>query len=273
MAIAHCCGPTLSMKPIESLAAVLVGILVLAMVQNAAAQDNFEIQVYGAETVRPGTTMVESHSNFTFKGSDQQINGVLPTDHAFHETIEITHGITSWSELGFYLFTSAESGYGVQWVGDHIRPRVRAPEEWGWPIGASLSAEIGYQQRTFSVDTWSAEIRPIIDWRRNGLYVSFNPTFDLSLHGETAGSAPAFSPNAKISMDITSTVTFGVEYYGSLGSVTSISPWQEQQQQIFPSIDLNLSPEWEFNCGLGFGMTPSTDRTIFKMIVGRRFGG
>jgi len=47
------------------------------------AQDNYEIQVYGSETVPKGNTMVELHSNFTFDGSKQTIDGVLPTNHVF----------------------------------------------------------------------------------------------------------------------------------------------------------------------------------------------
>ena len=35
--------------------------------------------------------------------------------------------------------------------------------------------------------------------------------------------------------------------------------------------DLNLSPDWELNFGLGFGLTEATDRLIVKMILGRRF--
>ena len=34
----------------------------------ARAQANYEIQVYGAETVAPQTLMVELHSNFTVQG-------------------------------------------------------------------------------------------------------------------------------------------------------------------------------------------------------------
>jgi hypothetical protein len=36
-------------------------------------------------------------------------------------------------------------------------------------------------------------------------------------------------------------------------------------------IDLDLGPKWEFNAGVGFGLTPSTDRLIIKMILGYRF--
>ena len=61
--------------------------------------------------------MVELHSNFTIDGSKQMVNGLYPTNHALHETIEITHGWTVWSETGFYIFTSARSGQGWDWVG------------------------------------------------------------------------------------------------------------------------------------------------------------
>jgi hypothetical protein len=45
----------------------------------------------------------------------------------------------------------------------------------------------------------------------------------------------------------------------------------EQQQQFFPSVDLNVSPDWEINFGVGWGVTRSTDHLIFKAIIGRRF--
>src|SRR5262244_3982669 len=147
------------------------------------AQDNYEIQVYGADTVEPGTTMVEFHTNFTASGSKTITDGVLPTNHAIHETIEITHGWNDWFETGFYIFTSARSGDGWQWVGDHIRPRVRVPEKWKWPVGVSLSAEFGYQRPAYSEDTWTLEIRPIIDQQIGRWYLSFNPTLERSLVG------------------------------------------------------------------------------------------
>src|SRR5713226_4718844 len=86
------------------------------------AQDNYEIQVYPGETLEKGMTMVELHSNFTFKGSKVTDDGTVPTNHALHETIEITQGINDWFEVGFYIFTSARNGSGWNWVGDHIRP-------------------------------------------------------------------------------------------------------------------------------------------------------
>jgi hypothetical protein len=235
------------------------------------AQDNYEIQVYGYDQVEPHHTMIELHSNFTFQGSKTSKNGLLPTNHQLHETIEITHGFTDWFETGFYIFTSAQNGQGWDWVGDHIRPRVRIPKKWKWPVGLSLSNEVGYQRRRFSTDTWTWEMRPIIDKQSGRWYWSFNPAFDKSLHGESVHQGFVFSPNVKFSYDFTKKITGGVEYYGSVGPATEFSPIGQQQHQIFPAIDLSLSPNWEVNFGLGVGVTHSTDHLIAKMILGYRF--
>jgi hypothetical protein len=235
------------------------------------AQDNYEIQVYGADLVEPHKTMVELHSNFTINGSKTVQDGVLPTNHAQHETIEITHGFTDWFETGFYIFTYQRNGYGLQWVGDHIRPRVRIPKKWNWPVGLSLSNEIGYQRRKFSADTWTWELRPIIDQQMGRWYWSFNPTYGKSLHGGSVSQGFVFSPNIKVSYDFTKKITGGVEYYGSVGPAIDFSASKLQQHQIFPAIDLNLSPKWEVNFGLGVGVTRSTDHLIAKMILGYRF--
>src|SRR5271166_3932643 len=196
----------------QSRAALLAFLAAVAFAACAAhAQNNYEIQVYGVETVLPRSTMVEIHSNFTLDGSKTVQNGMLPTNHAEHETLEITQGINDWSEVGFYVFTSIQPNDGWQWVGDHIRPRVRAPEKWHWPVGASLSMEFGYQRPQFSTSTWNIEIRPIVDKQKGRLYWSVNPAFDRGIVGLPSDQQWNFSPDAKISWDFTKVVAFGLE--------------------------------------------------------------
>jgi len=246
-------------------------LFLIAFTPSLRAQDNYEIQVYGADTVDPKATMVELHSNFTAEGSKTTTDGTLPTNHAIHETIEITQGFNEWFETGFYIFTSARNGSGWDWVGDHIRPRFRVPEKWHWPVGVSVSNEIGYQRAKFSPDTWTWEIRPIVDQKSGPWYWSFNPTIDKSFHGPGVSEGFVFSPNVKVSYDFSKVIAGGFEYYGSMGPVTGFDPLQDQQQQFFPAIDLNVAPQWELNFGVGVGVTRSTDHLIIKGIVGRRF--
>ena len=235
------------------------------------AQGNYEIQIYGADTVPPGRTMVELHSNFTFEGFKTPMDGVLPDEHQLHETVEITQGFNEWFETGLYIFTSAGPGQGYKWVGDHLRPRVRVPDSWKWPVGVSLSTEIGYQRPIFSADTWTWEIRPIVDKQWHSWYLAFNPALERSFHGPSVHEGVGFSPGFKVAYSVSRKLSAGLEYYGSLGSITGFDAVDLQQHQIVPTIDYDFGPNWEFNLGVVTGVTRSTDHLLVKMIIGRRF--
>ncbi|MFZ0641514.1 MAG: hypothetical protein WAM25_00045, partial [Candidatus Acidiferrales bacterium] len=142
--------------------------------------------------------------------------------------------------------TSITEGQGW-WVGDHIRPRFAAPKKWHWPVGVSISNEIGYQRRPYSTDMWTWEIRPIVDQKIGRWYWSINPTLDRSFHGESVHQGVVFSPNFKFSDDFTPKIAGGLEYYGSLGPITGFDAVAQQQQQIVPAVDLNIAPQWEIN--------------------------
>ncbi len=254
-----------------STAVLLWAVFLLSAPGVAQAQGNYEIQVYGADTVPAKNLMVELHSNYTISGQTRTINGVFPTNHQEHETIELTEGINSWSEVGFYIFTSQQDGHGIQWVGDHIRPRVRAPDRWHLPVGLSLSTEIGYQRAVYSPDTWTWEIRPIIDKTIDRWYFAVNPALERTWHGPDVSQGLGFAPAVKISYDFSRQISGGVEYYGDYGRVWSFDVLRQQQQQIFAVTDLNVSPKWEVNFGIGVGPTAATDHLIVKGILGRRF--
>jgi hypothetical protein len=53
--------------------------------------------------------------------------------------------------------------------------------------------------------------------------------------------------------------------------VSQFDPIDQQSQQIFPVIDLNLSPKWEINFGAGVDVSNASDHLIVKGIIGRRF--
>ena len=235
------------------------------------AQNNYEIQVYPYELVAPGHTMIELHSNFTLQGTKQTIDGQYPTEHQLHETIEITPGFNDWFECGFYIFTSAQSQTRWQWVGDHIRPRFHVPDSWKWPVGVSILSEIGYERRQYSTALWNWEIRPIVDKQLGHWHLSFNPAFDRALQGPDTKRGFEFSADFKIGYDITKVVNAGFEYHGSLGPFNQFDPLHDEQHQLIPCVDLNVSPRWEINFGVGVGMTAGTDHLLVKMIPGYRF--
>ncbi len=63
--------------------ALLLPLLMWAGALPAHAQDNYEIQVYGADTIAPHSTMVELHSNFTLDGSRPLPGSQLAADRVY----------------------------------------------------------------------------------------------------------------------------------------------------------------------------------------------
>ena len=251
----------------------IAAIVLLWSIRKASySQGNYEIQVYASPTMTKNYTMIELHSNNTLNGSTTLQQGSLPTNGAEHETVEITHGFTDWFETGFYFFNSIGNDDRSAYVGSHIRPRVMLPEKYHLPVGLSLSVEVGYQKRRFSPDDWTLEIRPIVDKKINKWYLCLNPVFDKSFHGANESYGFNFSPNVKISYDVTKVWAAGIEYYGELGEIDNMLPYQQQQQNLFIALDADFDPNWEFNIGYGIALNNTTDNEIVKCILGWRFG-
>jgi hypothetical protein len=270
-------------------AVLCCAILVLfALPVTARAQDNYEIQVYPSETMVPGTLLIELHSNYTVQGSTASQYGMLPTQGQEHETVEFTQGINPWMELGFYVFTEEHNGTGVQWVGDHIRPRVRVPPSWHWPVGVSLSNEFGYARAAYANPSWSWQIMPIVDQTVGKWYWSVNTTMNWGVHPTPLppGSSPeqvqyyyrdisphgvTFGPAATLTYQPRPLYNVGVEYYAYWGEFGHFVNLHNQQHEIFPVVNLFVSPKWEINVGAGWGATASTDHLVVKVVLGRYF--
>ena len=229
--------------------------------QELRAQDAGEIQVYGSATIPKFTSIIELHSNYTFKGPK-----LKEWYHPLLETIEITSGLSDNFELGFYIFTYDYEGK-LQYTGSHIRPRVKAPDHWNWPIGVSLSTEIGFDKDPITNENeWGTEIRPIFDKTSGNHYWSFNPTLGVSF----TNNEVAFEPNFKYAYASSQKASIGLEYYGNTGKLLSPYKLPNQQHQLYAVIDLFLHPLYEFNLGIGEGLTESSNGLNVKCYVGRR---
>ncbi len=229
--------------------------------QYAIAQDAGEIQVYGSATTPKYTTMIELHSNYTFEGPKSNTNY-----HPFLQTLEVTTGLSKDAELGFYVFTYNLDGK-LQYTGSHIRPRIKAPDNWNWPVGASLSTELGFDKDPFTNDLdWGAEIRPIFDKTIGDHYWAFNPSLGVSFTNKET----LFEPNFKYAYASSPKANIGFEYYGNTGKLFSPYKLPNQEHQLYLVLDLFLHPLYEFNFGIGKGFTESSNGLNVKCYVGRR---
>jgi hypothetical protein len=231
------------------------------LTQKIQAQDANEIQVYGSATTPKYTTMIELHSNYTVTGPK-----MIQDYHPFLQTLEVTTGISENFEFGFYIFTYNNNGK-TQYTGSNIRPRVKAPDDWNLPVGLSLSSEIGCSiDPATSTNDWGAEVRPIIDKTIGAHYLSFNPNIGVSFTNKEY----LFEPNLKYAYSASKKANIGFEYYGNTGKIFNPYKLPNQEHQLYLAIDLFLHPLYEFNFGIGKGLTDVSNGTTVKCYIGRR---
>jgi len=249
----------------------LASVYALLFPFGTSAQDLFEIQVYPYETVAPHQTMAEFHMNYYPSGTDQTLYGLYPNNHQFHFTTEITHGLTPSWELGGYLVTAYVPGVGPKFVGGRVRPRFRLPSEWHLPFRVSISTELAFTKHQFDTNTIALEIRPILEREQGKWYFSVNPDLTKSFRGLDAHRGFGMEPGVKVSYKVTKLMAPGFEYYAETGPIAHFDPLHQQHHLIFPTLDLNTSPNWEINIGVGRGLTGTSEHWVVKWIIGYRF--
>ena len=251
------------------------GVLICAALLFAAAaqaQDLFEIQVYDYDTVPAGKWELETHLNNIARGKKDSDGSVQPDNGQFHLSFELTHGFTEDFELAVYLLQAYRPHAGVEYAGARFRPRWKAPERWKLPVDFSLSLEAGFPQPQYEAARETLEIRPILaktlgEWR-----MAVNPVFSRVLNGPGANEGYEFEPGAKVSyVREKNPWSPGLEYYGGTGPLRENVPVRGQSHFLFPCLDYIGWKGLELNAGVGFGLTPASEKLIFKTIVGYQF--
>lgn len=239
------------------------------------AQDIFEIQVYEWETVPRNKWSLETHINFIAKGTKEFDGSAAATHHQGHLTFELTRGITEHFEVAGYLVLAVRPEGGFEFAGTRIRPRFSVPKEWGLPLDVGLSIELGFPRPLYEPNSVTLELRPVLEKSFGQWQLDFNPTVGRALSGRDTGRGFEFEPQAKIARFLklpeNRKLGLGLEYYGSLGSITNFEPVHDQVHIFVPSADIYFSDKTVWNLGLGWGATAAGERLIFKMRIGHEF--
>src|SRR3954463_2573439 len=241
----------------------LVTILVLAAIIPARAVD--EIQVYNAEIAKIGEWTVQQHLNYALDGrKTPDFPGGLVPNHALNGTPEFAYGITNWWEFGFYVPWAVDNHGNFHSDAAKIRTLFVTPDADKREFFYGVNFEFAYSTKVFSETRFNAEIRPIIGWRKGDYEFIFNPIVDLGLGNK---GDVTFAPAARLARKVWTDFQVGIEYYTDLGPLPHFLPLKEQQHNIFGVIDFKVGV-WDVDFGIGYGLTPGSDRLLTKLIVG-----
>lgn len=246
---------------------VLVGVVAGFCLSGGAAHATDEIQVYDASIAAVGQWTIQQHLNYVARGQPlPPFPGGFRSDGSLNGTPEFAYGLTDWWELGFYLPFALQDR---QFLSDGFKLRTLfvSPNANQREFFYGVNFELGYETPKFSQTRWGLEIRPIIGVRKGDYEFIVNPIVDIGLGrlGE-ADFAPAFRAAKKVAPD----VQLGLEYYADFGEIGRFAAVRDQQHTLFAVADFKAG-DFDVNFGVGYGLTPASDRVVIKTIIGYAF--
>ena len=93
----------------------------------------------------------------------------------------------------------------------------------------------------------------------------FNPIVDTAYDG--FGNLE-FVPSMRVAFNVAPKWQAAVEEYADYGRFNDFLPRAEQSHQIYAVVD-HSGKTWDFEFGVGFGLTDASDKLTFKMILAR----
>jgi len=236
-----------------------------AAAQPAKATD--EIQVYNAGIAAPGQFTIQQHLNYVPLGvKEPPFPGGLISHNSINGTPEFAYGVTDWWEVGLYLPFAIKD---QQFLSDAFKLRtlfvLPNAEQRNFFYGVNF--EFSNTMPKFSQSRFGLEIRPIIGVRNADWEFIVNPIVDVSFgkYGEAD-----FTPAARVARKLAPDTFVGLEYYADFGEIGNFSKLADQQHTLFAVTDFKAGV-FDVDFGVGYGLTPGSDRWVVKTIVGYAF--
>ena len=243
---------------------LVLGVLTVLPLVTRPARAVDEIQLYNAEIAEVGQWTIQHHFNYAFSGrKEPDFPGGLVPNHALNATPEFAYGVTDWFELGWYIPWAVDENGRFLSNGAKLRTLFVSPNADKKSFFYGLNFEFDYTTPPFSQTRFAMEIRPIIGWRNPQWEFIVNPIFDIGFG--SLGDVD-FVPAARLGRKFGEDLTFALEYYTDLGRPGSFFPFEEQAHQLFAVVDFKIGVV-DVDFGLGYGLTPGSDRFVAKTIL------
>ena len=239
--------------------------LLLALGQPAKAAD--EIQVYNAGIAAPGQFTIQQHLNYIALGQkDPPFPGGFASHGSLNGTPEFAYGVTEWWEVGLYLPFAVQNR---QFLSDSFKLRTLfvSPNAEQRNFFYGVNFEFSHAMPKFSQTRFGMEIRPIIGVRQGAWEFIVNPIVDI---GFGKNGEADFTPAARVARKLSPDLSIGLEHYADLGEIGNFKKLNDQQHTLFAVTDFKLGA-FGVNFGVGYGLTPASDRWVIKTIVGYAF--
>ncbi len=246
--------------------ALLVVAALLAAPAAAFAQTD-EIQVYDASIADKGKFNLTWHNNFTPSGlKTPAFPGAIVPDRSLNGVPEWAYGATEWFEVGLYMpLYSISKGRGGSLNGFKLRTLFVRPHAEDHTFVYGMNFEFSYNARYWDPKRATAEIRPIVGLHLHPVDIIFNPILDTAYNGVKNLD---FAPATRIAYNFSPKWATSIEEYSDYGPLHQFQSASDQYHEIYAVVD-RTSKMLDVQFGVGFGLTPASDKVTLKLILSR----
>lgn len=229
-----------------------------------------EIQVYDATIARRGVFNLTWHNNFIPDGVKvPAFPGAIIPDKSFNGVTEWAYGVTDWFEAGLYLpLYSFSKNQGATFNGGKIRLLFVLPHAADRTFFYGANFEFSYNMTQWDSSRFTSEIRPIIGLHLHNVDLIANPILDNSWSGGFGNLD--FAPAARIAYNFSPKFALAVEDYSDLGPLRGFFATDQQAHAVWAVVDRSTRLA-DIEAGIGFGVTPASDKITLKLILSRDF--
>ncbi len=263
--------PSSSIREIWSLKfRLLFAVLFVPLAASAAkAQvDQWEFEVYPAQTIGQGMIELESLNSFSAQGHDGA-DQEYGSNRMYRTSFELTYGLTEKLEAAAYLNLAHPNGAPFQYAGSKYRLRGSLFEQGQLPVDLGWYLELEWHRvPQFDDNQLELELRPIVTKQFGRLEIDLNPKFEKAIFvGPNKNRGFEFGYVSGIYYNYWRWMSPGLEFYGGIGLIDDSDPLNQQQHYIFPVVRGELPGGVEYNFGVGIGLTKGSDQIIPKLNI------
>lgn len=240
----------------------------LAFAPALRAQSSY--RVYQWETLMDGWAEPNLWDTFVTKSdrTSDHFGRTTSLQGASLHSFELDYGITDRFQVGGYADFVHLPGMGFKYARARLDGIYRFSDRYTRVFNPALYVE--YYAPRGKYDPNELEMRLILEHDFEDLRLDLNPTVTKQIGADTA---------TKMQAELSSGLYYrrfyavqpGIELYDKFGALGSSPGVKKQQHILFPTLTFRWAKAFTWNVGVGFGLTPESDKVTVKSILSYEF--
>jgi hypothetical protein len=232
-------------------------------------------KIYGYQTVEANakelvywySVIPSSDISYDYFGVEVDRNWLMA------HSLEIEYGISNKYTVALYADFEHPKGEQIKYTrAKAVAMYYRFFEKNERPVDIAIYAEYILPRKGYQTSE-EIELKLILEKDIKFHQVILNPTFEKKISGLDVTEGIEFVFNGGYYYRGSLIFQPGLEFYMKMGELYDLSPFQEQNNYIFPAFDLFLGKKRQFHwhAGVGFGLTDPADNLVVKSILSWEF--